>query len=187
MAGPVLWVVIKVRETQKVVDVVRKVAIAAITRGYGAIFGSTQIGCWDPRERESIEASEKEFDADVCVSITDHPLQTSAFEIFRTELSGLDDRNFGTSRIRALLLDLVRLQDIDRLAFIVSMDPWIAEKLPRVRVTTEELFLRLSEYCAREADPSLEHGGDGVFVLQKQNHSEGPGTGKTEPRRGAAR
>ena len=173
MAGPVLWVVVRVDDAERVVDVARKIATAAPLRGYGTIFGATQIGFWDAEERRNLEALEKEFGANLSVSITDHPLQTSAFEIFRSELGVSDKTTNIESKIAGLVLDLVRLEGIERLAFVVSMEPWISEGLPRIPVTPMELLSLLSEYHSREANPSLEHGGDGVFVLRTGTDNKG--------------
>ncbi len=156
-------------ESEAVVDVARRIALAATSRGYGAIFGAPQIGCWDPEERRNIEAIEREFEANLSVSITDHPLQTSAFEVFRSELSDPDKTRVRESKIAELILDFVRLDRVEKLVFVVSMDPWMAASLPRMVVTAEELLSRLSEYYSREADPALNHGGDGVFILPSRS------------------
>jgi hypothetical protein len=174
MAGPVLWAILGVGDAGRVIDVARKIAIAITSRGYGAIFGAPQIGRWDAMEGRNLEAVERELGANLSVSITDHPLQTSAFDIFRSELGAVRKNTHVESKIEDLVLELVRMEGISGLAFVVSMEPWISEGLPRILVSPQEFISRLSEYGTREADSSREYGGDGIFIMKLGHRSEPP-------------
>lgn len=171
MAGPVLWVLVKARESQQAVNIARRISQAASSRGYGAIFGAAQIGCWDAEERRNLEAIESAFGSDFSVSITDHPLQTSAVETL-SQVERLARRRLPKgSPLPGLIHDLSGLEDVARMVFVVSMEPWIAANLPRARVTTAELISRLSSYSSNEADPSREHGGDQILILDNERSS----------------
>ncbi|MFA5870233.1 MAG: hypothetical protein WC941_11115 [Candidatus Bathyarchaeia archaeon] len=148
------------------IEVSRSVAGAAASRGYGAVFGAPLIGAWDPEEKKNIEAFERDLGSGFAVSITDHPLQTSAFEIIRRGSSYRYPSADQPSGIAGFVRDLARIRGIRSLTFVVSTDPDSAFEMPKHQLTVDEFVSHLSRYEELEADPRAEFWGDGVFELR---------------------
>lgn len=166
MAGPVLWILLGVRAGSDPVAVSRVIAKLASDRGYGTVFGSELIGHWDAGERRSLELLEKEFSPSFVASITSHPLQTNAAELFDEELGPSRPVNTRQHGFLDFVKRVADIPDARSVVFVVSEDPWMSHELPRRRISIDDFLAHLSRYSFMQADSGLEYGGDGIFILR---------------------
>ena len=171
MAGPVFWIFIEIPADGDEIHLSRMIARAACSRGFGATFGAVAVGCWDAEERAQIELLERELKADFVVSITDHPLQTSAFEIFNSLVPARGGDDQRRPDLPSLIQEVSGYGKLGTVTFVISRDPWMAGSLPRHRVSVDQFVDHTLRYHLMEADSSSRYGGDGVFKIDLQKGS----------------
>ena len=169
MVGPVFCIFLRCSE-DGVIRIARHIAEAAARLGYGTIFGTDLIGCWDSEQKKSLESLENKLSSNLVVSITSHPLQTSAAEIFNLELNPMNGATRGESQFPRFLRSVGEISGIESLAFVISEDPWMSADLPLSEVSLDGFLSHLSRYHVLQADSRSEFGGDGVFLVRREEH-----------------